>query len=349
MKLVLLAITVSTPVTLLAQLPRLEPLGRIGCAECDGPASLASIQTMAVHDGRVYVVESNAPYIRVFGMDGRFLRAFGGRGQGPGELRLPIHVGIRARGELEVYDLNLRRFTRFDSTGTPLGTRMMRGFTVDAVSAPGDSATLLLQTDFRSPKQPLLRLTDGSSDPVRLAELSAEFPKIEANETPRLAALAANPHGGYAVGDGVAEYRIRRLDADGRTLGDIVRDIPRPRKSPAELAAERERFERLRTRATGKAAAEAGSGNVRPFTPKPEHNHFNLNALAFDDTGRLWVRTQRGGLEQTIFDIFDVTGTYVGEVRVPRRVGTFAVHDGVMAGEVTDENDVMFVEVWRVR
>lgn len=350
MKRIALALTLCSPANLAAQqLPRLEPVTRIGCADCEAPSSLASIQTLAVHDGRVYVVDNNAPYIRVFAIDGRLLRAFGQKGQGPGELQFPMFIGVRGRGELDVYDLQQRRFTRFDSAGKALGTRIVRGFTVGAVSAPGDSHAVLLQTDFRSPDQPVLRLPDGSTELVRLLTLTAEFPRVETGQPPRIPALAANPRGGFAVGDGIAEYRIRRFDAEGRSLGEVVRDIARPRKTQAELAAEQERFDRLRRRATGMAAAEAPSGTTPRLTPKPEHNHFNSNALAFDETGRLWVRTPRGGLEGTVFDLFDAAGRYLGEVRAPIRIGVFAVYDGVLAGEVTDENDLPFVQVWRVR
>ena len=85
------------------------------------------------------------------------------------------------------------------------------------------------------------------------------------------------------------------------------------------------------------------------LTPREERNHFNMDALAYDEAGRLWVRTERGGLNGTVFDIFDAAARYIGEVRVPMRIGAYAIHNGMLAGKVTDEDEVEFVQVWRVR
>lgn len=328
--------------------PSLAPLVRIGCGECEGPTSFSGIQAVAIYEGRVYVLVTSEPYVRVFTSDGKLVRAFARKGQGPGELQFPFFLGARAGGELEVFDMTQRRFTRYDSTGAPLGTRLIQGFTALAVSAPGDSHAFILQTDFRTTEQPILRVRDGSSEATTLFTLDAEFPKLEPGERARTPALAANPRGGGAVGDGIVEYRIRRFDADGRVLGDIVRDIPKLRKSPAELAAEEERAERRRAQMSAMMQAEGAAARRGAFTPRPDHNHFDINALAFDDAGRLWVRTHRGRLEATVFDLFDSGGRYVGEVRVPMRVSTYAVHGGLMAGVVVDEDDVPYLQLWKV-
>lgn len=329
-------------------LPSLATLARIGCADCEGPTSFGGIQAVALYEGRVYVLDNNAPYVRVFTTDGQLLRAFARKGQGPGELQFPFFLGVRAGGELEVFDMAERRFTRYDSTGAPVGTRLIQGFTALAVSAPGDSQTFILQTDFRTTGQPILRVRDGSSEGTTVLALSAEFPKLEPGERARTPAFAANPRGGGAVGDGIVEYRIRRFDSKGRVLGDIVRDIPKLRKSPAELAAEEERVKRRIARMSAMAQAEGASPRRGAFTPRPEHNHFDINGLAFDDAGRLWVRTPRGRLEGTVFDLFDPDGRYLGEVRVPMRVSTYAVQGGLMAGVVVNEDDVPYVQLWRV-
>jgi hypothetical protein len=43
---------------------------------------------------------------------------------GPGEFRFPIHVGVGA-WVVEVFDYGHGRFTRFDSAGTTLGSRLV--------------------------------------------------------------------------------------------------------------------------------------------------------------------------------------------------------------------------------
>src|SRR5688572_27620095 len=75
---------------------RLERVSRIGCVDCTGPEMFAGIQAIAVGSGRVIVADRSAPYIRVFDVNGKSLRAFAAKGNGPAEQQLPIHVSPRA-------------------------------------------------------------------------------------------------------------------------------------------------------------------------------------------------------------------------------------------------------------
>lgn len=330
-------------------LPRLEPLARIGCVDCDGPTLFAGIQAVAVQGELIYVIDRSPPYVRIFDTEGRTIRAFARTGSGPGELRLPITVAPRASGELEVFDMTLQSFIRYDSTGRSLGTRRIDGFAAVTASAPGSAIVWLLQTDFRSTDQPLLRVPDGATDAAVVVTLNADFPRLEPGELARTPSLAADHRGGLAVGDGIAEYRIRRFDANGRSLGDIVRTIPKQRKSAEELDVERERMQRRGARIAEMVGAEGGRPRPRSFTPRPERNHFNMDALEFDENGQLWVRTERGGLDATVFDLFDTSGRYIGEVRVPMRVGPYGVSGGLLVGRVMNDDEVEFVQVWRIR
>ena len=327
---------------------RVEVVAHIGCVDCTGAELFYSIQSVTVANGRVIVLDGTAPFVRVFDASGRLIRAFAGKGNGPGELQLPIHAGARANGEVEIYDMRQLRFTRFDSAGVQRRTRPMSGFIAWAVSVPGAGESYLLRSDFVSTDQPLLRFPDNAAEPGAIATLTADFPKLAPGEHARIPALAARPGGGIAVGDGIAEYRIRRFDANGRNLGDIVRDIPKQRKSAAELEQERERMQRRAARMQAMVRAEGGGAPTR-FEPREERNHFGMNAMAYDDTGRLWVRTERGGLTATVFDIFDATGRYLGQLRVNEKLGAFAVDRGVLAARVVDADEVEYVGIWRVR
>ncbi|MBR9990409.1 MAG: 6-bladed beta-propeller [Gemmatimonadetes bacterium] len=75
-----------------------EPLFRVGFVRVD-------------EYGRIYVVDASNR-IRVFDEGGRFVRALGGPGEGPGEFRSIIEVLVRA-DTVAVNDLQLGRVTRF--------------------------------------------------------------------------------------------------------------------------------------------------------------------------------------------------------------------------------------------
>jgi hypothetical protein len=339
----------STPAIAVAQQApvRLERVSRIGCVECEGPEMFSGIQTLAVSGNRVIVTDASAPFVRVFDAGGRTVRAFGRKGSGPGEFQLPIHAGPRAGGALEVYDMTLRRFTRFDSTGAVLSTRLVPGFAVMVVSNAQPAESYMITSDFRSQEQPVLLLADAGKEPSRLLALGPDFPLHAPGEHARTPAFAARPGGGFAVGDGINEYRIRRYDRAGKPLGDIVRTVQRRRKTTEELNQEREQFMRRRTRMQAMRRAEGGPGPIN-FQPREEWNHFNIDALQFDETGRLWVRTERGGLTATVFDLFDPGGRYLGELRVPEKLRAFAIGSGLLAAKVLDEDEVEYVHIYRI-
>jgi hypothetical protein len=46
------------------------------------------------NDGLLYVLEAGVSEVRVFSEDGEFVRAFGRPGEGPGELKFPVALGV---------------------------------------------------------------------------------------------------------------------------------------------------------------------------------------------------------------------------------------------------------------
>jgi len=113
----------------------------VGCAGSEAPEfqppghtySAGSVQLLPsdsiLHDirdawedaaGRTWFLSGYAPYLHLYGEDGRHLRSFGVRGQGPGELRAPWYlVGTSRRpGTVEVWDIGARRINRYDTAGS---------------------------------------------------------------------------------------------------------------------------------------------------------------------------------------------------------------------------------------
>ena len=80
----------------------------------------------------------------------------------------------------------------------------------------------------------------------------------------------------------------------------------------------------------------------------PERDHFEAYSLKFDERGRLWVRTERAAAGRTIFDVFDPTGHYLGEVEAPAQVSEFALGVGVLAAAASDSLGVQRIRTWTV-
>ncbi|MDX1579231.1 MAG: 6-bladed beta-propeller, partial [Gemmatimonadota bacterium] len=78
---------------------------RIGRVEGDGPDVFGEVAALAVAEDRtIYVADGVALEIRVFGADGSFRFAFGGKGEGPGEFEHIDGLVIEPDGTLAVRD-----------------------------------------------------------------------------------------------------------------------------------------------------------------------------------------------------------------------------------------------------
>jgi DNA-binding beta-propeller fold protein YncE len=66
---------------------------------------------------RLFVTDSQRHQVLVFGVDGKFLSAFGRRGSGPGEFNYPTHVSADAQNRVYVTDSMNYRLQVFDAEG----------------------------------------------------------------------------------------------------------------------------------------------------------------------------------------------------------------------------------------
>ncbi len=96
----------------------------IGSGAGDAPERIGEVSGLAQDSaGRIWIAEPLASEVRVFGRDGAFLFAFGGRGEAQGQLDTPCCINFDAQGRLWVHDVGNARYTVFApgaSGATPL-------------------------------------------------------------------------------------------------------------------------------------------------------------------------------------------------------------------------------------
>ena len=87
--------------------------------ESEDPDQAFSEVTAFVVDekGSIYAVDMKENNIKVFDDQGHYVRTFGEKGQGPGELNMPVNIQITVDKELMVEDIMNRRLAYFDLDG----------------------------------------------------------------------------------------------------------------------------------------------------------------------------------------------------------------------------------------
>ena len=73
-------------------------------------------------DNNVYIVDSTLHCVKVFNRNGRFIRKIGQKGQGPGDLLIPLQIAVDESNQIWVNDFGNRRMQCFSNTGTSIST-----------------------------------------------------------------------------------------------------------------------------------------------------------------------------------------------------------------------------------
>jgi hypothetical protein len=341
------AVLAALPLNAWAQVPMLARVGEIGCSDCGTAAQFATITDVAATDsGAVLVLSSEAPTLRFFDRSGAVRWTSGRAGTGPGEYRLPLRVVIGPR-RIRVVDMTLRRITTLDAAGKFTSSAPLTGFASSAGARGRTGELVVLLDDFRGTFT-LQRWSDADS-----AQAIGTVPKSAAAQagTLTIPSIAVSPAGQIAVLRDPNEYRILVLSPTGETVTEIVRDIPRIKRTPGEIAAVERRRQAAADRVRGERAQRGGSGPAVPIRPPSDElkPHVMIDGLRFDDAGRLWTKTMRGNERATVFDLFASDGKYLGEVKVPAAVGAYSIAGRWFVASVESEDGTPRVTVFEIR
>lgn len=90
----------------------------IGVASGDETYMFSALRSVQVdNDGNIYVLDWKEDKVKVFNKDGKHLRTFGKKGQGPGELQLPSRMSLTPGGKLAILDVGNKRLAYYSLTG----------------------------------------------------------------------------------------------------------------------------------------------------------------------------------------------------------------------------------------
>jgi hypothetical protein len=346
---------------------------RIG--QLDGPDEyvLGRIGPLTVRaDGDIIAVDAQAPVIRQYDANGRYVRDIGREGAGPGEYRRVTEMQILADGRLAILDPGNTRISIYDSTGVFIASHRVEGvYGVDAfvVDTLGnfwvkqlDQSRLPTREDrIVEPVEPrerpwIFTEISPSGEVLRSIDIPPEerswpsfvlmttegrrwsFPDLRAHALSNRGYLVVGHNRTYALDLWLPEGRVRRIT---RT---------------AEAVALRD-GERAQWQAWVRFFEEANQGRL-DYPPLPRTKPF-FRALTVDRDGRIWVeryveaietepeprapgddRPLREWREPPTFDVIKPDGTFLGTVVLPRDTYAYVRSGwhiwGVRAGELRE-------------
>lgn len=183
----------------------------------------------------VYVVDAGSCRVLVFDLQGKFLRAVGRKGQGPGEFATPTGMCLTKDGGFAVADRDNNRIQLFGPDGkfsrsvTVKGTRVAdliiadgRFFTVPAHGASAYSLTMGSESD----NQPLVTVLDDQGQTVleiSVADFPEKHPFVRAIK--HRVSLALSPQGRLFL-PFYAMNLVHVFDTAGNKKGGFSRPLP---------------------------------------------------------------------------------------------------------------------------
>jgi len=292
-------------------------------------------------DGTAYVLDMKDNRVKVFDARGKFLRAFGKKGQGPGELNQPVGLLITPENEVLVEDaLNRRlalfslegKFLRNISTATALGFSGIkmnaRGMIVARSMGLGDAGKAFMD----------VKTYDKELKPkVKLA--AVEFPislQTKINPFSGIDLLYALDGQGRLYLGSHRGYEIKVFSFEGKLLKTIGRDFD-------PIAITKEDIDEML-----KLIPNTSGINVKEMIQSPDvFPAYGYFVLA--DEGRLLVRTYEKGRvkKEYYWDVFDAEGRYIAKVPLAYEIQLW--RDGKAYFFVEDEDGYKVLKCFRAR
>jgi hypothetical protein len=316
------------------------------------PGELINPSSMAVDVwGRVYVADQSPAVIKLFDSAGKFIRAIGREGDGPGEFRTD-YIAVRGN-RLLVHDPRSERTNLFDTSGAFIrsfhsvgsvwddlvtldagGRAVIPAIMLGPAGATPEPAAMFVRFDSLGAVVDTLRVP--ALVPERLWELRRNGQRFMTTPVPFSPATrsAFGSDSGVVYG-ATSDFSIIRSTGHGDTLMVMRRSWQQlPLPDSMRKAALQQRIEGMKERYNEIALRDAFHLSDIPTTMPA------WAGLMVDDEGRTWVfrLPQSGALT---FDILDASGAWLGPVvlRSDHR-GASAVrvaHGSLYLATVTDE------------
>lgn len=353
-----------------------QPLVNIGSGE-DSLHELSTVMgAVRLSDGSIAVANMGSSNIRIYDPQGRFVRAIGRRGQGPGEFRQVMGVARRPGDTLVVID-SREEFEYFTADGRFVrGLRSPShrdGFVMSGFHLFDDGSfarTSWPQGHNRTEDRWLDSLVVVHVTPAdTLGRIVSRHPAIEYTRKPAFPGALPVQYGpaGFIVPDGdgyyvayAERYEIRRHRLDGA----LERVIRAPWTRVPVRASDREAYRQflvgLGAEGGGRTDPRLAAQRLRLLEATVFARHLPAyQQLIVDRERNLWVseaeveRYTTQGFSTvpsgpTAWRVFDRQGVWLGTVVMPARFRPMEIGREYVLGLWRDADDVEHVRLYRL-
>jgi hypothetical protein len=271
----------------------------IGESQAGEDYLFSSIRAITVDDSdNIYVLDRKDNHVLAFDSSGKHLQTFGRPGQGPGELRLPLTLGITNRNQV-VIENSRNSLVYYTTEGEYIRNVPITqsGVARIILDSQGNILGVVIKRDQDKPRYEIQKF-----DP----EMNL-LHTLDSTPTPSASSQGFNPFSGSvyfafdkhdravcAVSD---KYELNIYDTEGNLIKKIKKEY-----DPIEITEEEKR----------EAAKEMPSELKLVF---PKH-HNPIHWISTDDEGRIFVMTmERIPNEEGYYhDVFDPQGRFIAKI-----------------------------------
>jgi 6-bladed beta-propeller len=310
------------------QTPRsltLQPDLTIGEDDTDPNSMFSELRSVQVDDqGNIYTLDMKEIKIKVFDKNGKFLRSFGKKGKGPGEIETPIRMEMTRDGKIVIDDMGNNKLIFFGPDGSCI-KELTTGkywalirFKLDSKGNIYADTRTYEETKMTSE----LRKFDPEFKPL------AAFASFEEKRPDRRNVSAFSPSFSLQVRrddllvytiDETDKYEFTVVNTDGKTVKRILKE-----HEPVKITGT------LKDKLIEESWGEEGiPADVKFDIP----GHFPaVYYFIIDDEDRLFVCTyayeEKEDDYRRYYDVFDSEGRYIAKFCHPRREMVFQVKKG---------------------
>jgi hypothetical protein len=285
----------------------------IGREDAEEQYLFSDITGLDVSDeGSIYVINRPDANVRIFDRNGLFLKTIGRKGQGPGEMEMPVYIQIGAGRDIFIFDYMGYRGLYFNSDGEflrqqpSLGTFMpvrmdSKGKVIGMeVLAPPPLGGKVIRA-YSSNLRPLFEIAKEEQGSKNVFDIGRPA-----------CYCVVKPDDSIVWGDS-KEYILNVLDAEGRQTRRITKPY-----DPVPISNEdRESI--------SKRYADA----VRYGMKVEFRSHYPaFGGIFADDSGRIFVKTyerSESDKDSFCFDVFDPEGRFCARVPIKVTLDRYSV------------------------